>query len=147
MKLFKDKSAAMSLERTQTVHGVEIKRIPTGRYLKAMEELKAVVNRIVQDLSGDLKSLMEEMKELNEDNMAEFLTKLLIIIPKELLQFFAQVSDIDVEVLLEEKTPMEVFDIVKEFWEFNDLSNFCKAVAPLLKKLFPAIPAATGSSV
>ena len=48
MKLFQNKSAAMSLPKNKKVHGIEIKKVPVGKYIAAMREMEELPGIIVR---------------------------------------------------------------------------------------------------
>jgi len=61
------------------------------------------------------------------------ITKLMIVAPKFLFRFLSEILDIDEEILKEQLTPNELFEICKKFWEINKLEDFFVQMKPVMK--------------
>ena len=146
MKLFQNKSSAMSLPKNKKVHGIEIKKVPVGKYIAAMREMEELPGIIVRELfpGKSMADILLEFSNANEEFAVALLGKLLIVLPEKLLEALCSIVDIDVNTAIEQLTPKELLDIMREFWKINELSDFFKSVSGLIKQKLPTQN--TGSS-
>lgn len=121
-----------SLPKTIKLHGVEVRKMPCGKYFEALQTLKNLPEDFIKELSDkgqDFK--LSEM--FTVENIMNLITKLLIILPDFTFQFLSVLMDIDEDVLRDELSPKEVLDIVQEFWKMNELESFFDQMKPMLK--------------
>jgi len=55
-------SEKLSLPKTQVVHGVEVKKLPCGKYFEAIEVLKELPINFINELKKELKIENEAFK-------------------------------------------------------------------------------------
>ncbi len=146
MALFQNKSAAMSLPKSRKIHGIEIKKVPIGRYIEAMREMEDLPGLIVHELfpGKSMAEIMQSFTEADEGFAISLLGKLLVVLPERLIEVICRVVGLEKEAALERLTPKELLDIVQAFWALNDLTDFFRSVSGLLKAKLPAQK--TGSS-
>lgn len=121
-----------SLPKTIKVNGVEIKKMPCGKYFEALQTLKDLPEDFIKEISENGQDFkLSEM--FTVENIMNLITKLMIIAPKFLFSFLSQILDIEEVVLKEELTPTELIEICKKFWEVNKLEDFFVQVKPMLK--------------
>lgn len=72
--------------------------------------------------------IAQYLKELDRDKLPELLTKLMSVVPNELMGLISELLDIPIERLTEDipeaLSLSELMEIVTEFWELNDMSGF-----------------------
>lgn len=120
-----------SLPKSKRIHGVEIKKMPCGKYFEALQTLKDLPEDFIKELSDNGQDFkLSEM--FTVENIINLVTKLMIIAPKFLFSFLSQILDIDEEILKEELTPTELLEVCKKFWEVNKLEDFFIQVKPML---------------
>lgn len=121
-----------SLPKLIRIHGVEVKKMPCGKYFEALQTLKDLPEDFIKEISDNGQDFkLSDM--FTVENIMNLITKLMIIAPKFLFSFLSQILDVEEEVLREELTPTELLEICKKFWEVNKLEDFFVQVKPMLK--------------
>lgn len=123
-----------SLPKAKTIYGVEIEKKPCGKYFEALQTLKDLPEDFIKELSDNGQDF--ELSEMfTVENIMTLITRLLIILPDFTFNFLSKLMEIDRDVLENQLTPKEVLDIIKEFWEINELESFFDQVKPILSKI------------
>lgn len=121
-----------SLPKTIKLHGVEVRKMPCGKYFEALQTLKNLPEDFIKELSDNGRDFkLSEM--FTVENIMNLITKLLIILPDFTFRFLSVLMDIDEDILRNELSPKEVLDIVQEFWKMNELESFFDQMKPILK--------------
>ena len=121
-----------SLNKTVKIHGVEIKKMPCGKYFEALQTLKDLPEDFIKELSDNGQDFkLSEM--FTVENIMNLVTKLLIIAPKFLFSFLSQILDVDEDILENELGPTELLEICKKFWEINNLESFFVQMKPVVQ--------------
>ena len=124
----------LSLPKRKVVHGVEIRKMPCGKYFETLQTLK----NLPEDF---IKELMEGKEDFKLSNMmtvegiTELIIKLLIILPDFAVSFLATLTDIDEDKIRNELTPKELADIIQEFWKVNELESFFDVTKSMMGKI------------
>lgn len=122
-----------SLAVKRVIHGVEIRKMPCGKYFEALQTLKDLPNDFIKELSDNEKNFkLSEMFTM--ENIMNLVTKLLIVFPNFTFKFLSKLTEIDIDVLENKLTPKQVIDIMKEFWKINELESFFEQMKPIIKK-------------
>lgn len=139
MGLFQNKSAAMSLPKNKKVHGIEIKKVPVGKYIAAMREMEELPSIIIHELfpGKSVADILMNFSNADEEFATALLGKLLIVLPEKLLEALCSIVDIDMSAVINQLTPKELLDILREFWKVNEMTDFFKSVSELIKKKLP----------
>lgn len=137
----KDTSVTMSLPKSETVHGIEVKKVPIGKYLVAMDEIKELPEKIIKDLFPGLamKDIWAKFANINDEGIIELVSRALMICPGYVIGLLSTLLDIDKEKIMNELTPKEMSDVIKKYWQLNDMTDFFKDVSGLLKKMLPTL--------
>lgn len=121
-----------SLQKIIKLHGVEIRKMPCGKYFEALQTLKDLPEDFIKELSDNGQDFkLSEM--FTVENIMNLITKLMMIAPKFLFKFLSQILDIEETILKEELTPTELIEVCKKFWEVNKLENFFDQMKPIIK--------------
>lgn len=121
-----------SLPKTIKLYGVEIKKMPCGKYFEALQTLKDLPEDFIKELSDNGQDFkLSEM--FTVENIINLITKLMIITPKFLFSFLSQILDVEEEKLKDELTLIEVIEICKKFWEVNKLEDFFDQMKPVMR--------------
>ena len=113
------------------MHGVEIKKMPCGKYFEALQTLKNLPEDFIKELSDNGQDFkLSEM--LTVENIMNLITKLLIVAPRFLFSFLSQLLDVEEDILKNELTPTELLEICKKFWEINELESFFAQMKPVM---------------
>lgn len=127
-----------SLPKLKTIHGVEIRKMPCGKYFEALQTLKDLPEDFMKELMQDKKDFkLSEMMSL--EGIAELVMRLLVILPDFTFKFISKLMEIDESKIRNELTPIELLEIVKEFWKINQLESFFDQMKPVIQKLAPII--------
>lgn len=123
-----------SLPKTVKLHGVEIRKMPCGKYFEALQTLKDLPEDFIKELSNNGQDFkLSEM--LTIENVMNLITKLLMIAPKFLFSFLSQILDVEEIVLKDDLSPTELLEVCKKFWEINNLESFFEQMKPIMKQL------------
>lgn len=123
-----------SLSKIVKVHGVEIKKMPCGKYFEALQTLKNLPEDFINELSDNGQDFkLSEM--FKTENIMNLISRLLIVLPNFTFTFFSKLMDIDEEKMRNELTPKELIEIIKEFWKINELESFFMQMKPILAKI------------
>jgi len=127
-----------SLPKVKRIHGVEIKKMPCGKYFEALQTLKNLPEDFVKELSDNGQDFkLSEMFTM--ENIMNLITKLLIILPDFTFTFLSKLMDIDENKMKNKLTPKELLDVIQEFWKINDLESFFDQMKPILNKIITLI--------
>lgn len=124
----------LSLKESVKLYGVEIKKMPCGKYFEALQTLKNLPEDFIKELS-DNKQEFKLSEMLSLDNLINLITKLLMIAPKFLFNFLSKLLDIDEKYIENELSPTELIEICKKFWEINRLESFFEQMKPVITGL------------
>lgn len=123
-----------SLAKTIKKYGVEIKKMPCGKYFEALQALKDLPEDFIKELSDNGQDFkLSEM--FTVENIMTLITKLLIILPDFTFNFLSKLMDIDRETLENQLTPKEMLDIIKDFWTINELESFFVQMKPITQQI------------
>lgn len=142
MSLFgKNKSAEMSLPKPKMVHGIEIKKVPIGQYIRAMKEMEEIPRLIVEECFPDKSAadIIAMFTTIDQGVLIALIGKLLVVLPGHIVEALCSIIGIDVDTAMNKLTPKELMDIVKEYWKMNDMSDFFGNVWGLIKAKLPTL--------
>lgn len=125
---------SISLDKKVTVHGIEIRKMPNGRYLSALALIKELPETFVKEvLEGETDFKLSDI--FTVEKLVEVAGKLLCVLPDFTLRFLSELMDIKLEVLKDELSPLETLDIVEKFIEINKIDVFFTRMKPVVAKL------------
>ena len=125
---------SLSLNKSIKLYGVEIRKMPCGKYFEALQTLKDLPEDFIKELSDNGQDFkLSEM--FTVENIMNLITKLLIIAPKFLFSFLSKILDIDEDYLKNELSPTELLEICQKFWEINKLESFFEQMKSVMKKM------------
>ena len=123
-----------SLAKNAKIHGVEIKKMPCGKYFEALQTLKNLPEDFIKELSDNKQDFkLSEMFTMG--NIMTLVTRLLIVMPNFTFEFLSKLMEIDKEILEDKLTPKQVLDIIQEFWRINELESFFDQMKQIMKKV------------
>lgn len=117
-----------SLPKTKAVHGIEIKKLPLGAYLDAIDSIKnlpeMLLSKSFPGLTAD--EVLEKFKEMDQDMLIEVAGNLLVAVPEQAIRFIAALIGVEYERLREDPDIglNGIKDIIVEFWKLNDMQSF-----------------------
>lgn len=148
MNIFKkNTSTSMSLPKSKTVHGIEVKKVPIGIYLTALRELEELPEQIISELfpGKTISDVIADLVTLTADKMVKLLIRALIIAPEYIIGALAVILGVD-KALIAKLTPNEIWDVGEAYWKMNDMTDFFARVSGLIKNKLPTLTQAIGSS-
>lgn len=137
----KIKSTEISMPKSKVVHGIEIKKVPIGKYLTAMRELEELPAQIISDLFPDKTAgdILADLTTLNDESFVRLAIRLLTVAPEHIVTVLSLILDVPKETITEHLTPKELCDVVKEYWALNDMTDFFGTVSGLIRKKLPTL--------
>lgn len=126
----RDKSIHMSVPQEYELHGVRIWKLPNGQYLKAIQACNNLPELLLKTCFPEYKpeQVLEELKTLNEDTLYQILGRLVQFVPDQFFRIISDLTAADYDYLVNELTPKETFEVLKAFWEMNDMSDFFQQI-------------------
>lgn len=131
-------SATLSLPKSRTVRGYEIRKMPIGAFLEAcslLEELPGTAMRLLFP-EMDERNIAAGLAKLDKDKLQEALLRAAAILPGEAVRLFARISGLDEKKLLED--PDVGLDGLGEMllaWmEVNRIENFIRTMRAVWEK-------------
>ena len=131
-------SATLSLPKSRTVRGYEIRKMPIGAFLEAcslLEELPGTAMRLLfpEKKEGDI---LAELAGLDKDKLQELFLRALAVLPGEMVRLFAKLSGVEEQALLEDaRIGLDGLGEMAEAWlEVNGIENFIKTMGALGKR-------------
>lgn len=129
---------SLSLPKRKIIHGVEVRKMPCGKYFEALQTLKNLPEDFIKQLSDGKKDFkLSEMLTL--ENITDLVVKLLLILPDFTISFLSVLMDIEEEKIRDELTPKELIEIINEFWKMNELESFFALMKPMMNKIMTLI--------
>jgi len=128
-----NKSISLSIPQESTLHGVRIKKLPIGRYLKAIQTIKNLPELLLKSCFPGQKpdQVLGSLKELNEDTLYQMVGQLIQVAPEQFLRLVAELIEADYDHIVDNLTPKELFEVLKAFWEVNDTTDFFAQIKAL----------------
>lgn len=126
----KDKSLKISAPKEKMLYGVKIRKLPIAKYIRFLQTAEELPQLLVGKMfpNENIMEIAQYLKELDRDKLPELLTKLMSVVPNELMGLISELFDIPIERLTEDipeaLSLSELMEIVTEFWELNDMSGF-----------------------
>lgn len=139
-------SVQLSLEKSRTVRGYEIRRLPLGRYLEVVEETKALPARLMEACypGKTAMQVLEELKTIDTDGVTALFTRLMTAMPGTAAHLLSVLTGIDEEKLLnDEDVGLDgAAELLEAFLEINRIENFIRAVRNLAGQIRTAAKSA-----
>ena len=129
----------LSVPRSKKVCGYEIKKMPIGRYLEAIDEISEFPNELIGACFPDMefKEIVERLSAFDEKLLQACIGNIFTAAPRHTLRFIAKLVDIEPEILLnDENIGLDgLVAIINAFIEVNELGKFTAGFAKMRNKL------------
>lgn len=144
----RDKSTRRALPASKTVHGIEVKKMPVGKYLDASERMGSIVMDLIDEVFPGKTpgEILQSITTISAVELRALFMRLLSIAPQKLLAVMAAILDVDVAVLRDDLSPAELMRVWKAFWGINDLTDFFTNVRSIVLPMMRTGTKNTGSS-
>lgn len=128
----------LSLSEKKIIHGVEIKKMPCGKYFEALQTLKNLPEDFIEALAEEKEDFkLSEMMSI--EGITELVMRLLSILPDFTFTFLSTLMDIEFDKIKNELTPIELLEIIGEFWKINKLESFFTQMKSIISKAMTII--------
>jgi len=148
----KDK-VMLSLPTAQRVCGYEIKKMPIGPYLKALERLKSMPEDLMAAAfpGMSLQEVLDSLSTLGDKDLTGIVMNLMVVVPEYILGLVAELTGIDEDNLInDENIGLDgIVEIILTFIEVNRLGKFiegAKEISQTLKNQHLTTTKDTGSN-
>lgn len=148
----KEDSVTLSLPQSRKVRGYQVRRLPLGEFLKAMEALQNAPGEALEAVFPELglEGMLGLLKTADSRMLGALLAKAMTTLPRQALALVAALTLIPAEQLLDDPAiGLDGLVEMAEAWmEVNRIENFMQAAARLMQKVRAAARAEgpTGSS-
>lgn len=124
-------SAALSLMKSETVRGYEIRRLPLGEYLRALDALREAPRTLLHACfpGENAAQVLARLAQIDADGLSELLLRAMAVVPGEAVRLIAQLTGVPEEKLLgDPQIGLDgVAQMLEAFWRINGLGNFTQA--------------------
>ena len=143
-----DKSIRTARPKVRVVHGIEIKKMPVGRYFEVMEQMGSILTDLLDAAFPGKKpaEVVQLLTALTTDEFRAMAIRLLGILPAKLLAIMCAVMGADDKAVRDTLSPAELMRVWKAFWEMNDLTDFFMSVRSSVLQMLGTMKGNTGSS-
>ncbi|NLV57950.1 MAG: hypothetical protein GXY67_04205 [Clostridiales bacterium] len=128
-------SVSLSLPSARMVRGYEIRRMPLGAFLAAMEQLQGFPALLMEGLfpGQKVESIFAQLKACTGDMLVDLLARALTIAPGQVIRLAAGLTGIGENRLLEDGDIglAGLTDILTAWLEVNEIENFTRAARHL----------------
>lgn len=132
-------SIDLSLPRSVTVRGCEVRRMPLGKYLQAVSLLEAFPRALAEKLTpeGDLAGALDALKALDRGKLIDLALKALAVVPDQAVALIAALTDIPKDRLLGDEAigPDGILEILDAWLTVNDTENFIRAAGRVRQRI------------
>lgn len=134
-------SVNLSLPKNKTIHGIEVSKVPVGKYIASMQDVQDLPKTIMEKCfpDEDLQTVINRAKAADSGFVLDLISKLLVNAPEIIIDLASQYLSVEKEELLA-LSPSELLDVLEAWWELNDLSDFFgrvwKKIKPMLASQF-----------
>lgn len=143
-----------SMEMSRTVRGYEIRRMPLGAFLEAVDAIREAPVQILESIYPG-KGAMEALRNLsglNTQSLRGVLISAFTYAPDHVVGVLSKLFDISKENLLSDpKIGLDgLTELLNAWLDLNNIENFISAVRPLVSRIRTALDAShrptTGSN-
>jgi hypothetical protein len=145
-------STKLSLPQSMTVRGYEIKRLPLGKYLQAIQALEGMPETVMRACFPDMNpaQALEALKHIDTQALSEMMMRCALAVPREAVRLISLLTGIEEGALLDDpEIGLDgLAEMASAFWKLNNMENFIKAARTLFQQIRAAVPveARTGSN-
>jgi len=127
----KKTSTQLSTQTGKMVRGHEVRRLPLGEYLRALDAVREMPESVMQACfpEMDAEGMLRFLRGMDKNSLTALIVKMLGVVPREAVKLLAILTGIEEETLLND--PAIGLDgaaeMVEAFWEINGIENFMQA--------------------
>ena len=129
----------LSLPKSITVRGYEIRRMPLGKYLQAIRLLETFPRETAEALvpDGNLADVLDALKTLDRATLIDLALKAVSVVPVQAVALIAALTDIPQERLLHDEAigADGLMEILDAWLTLNNMENFLLAARRVMQKI------------
>ena len=128
-------SAALSVKMSETVRGYEVKRLPLGDYLRAMEALRDMPQTVMRVCFPEMDGaqMLQALAKIDAKGLAELALRAMDVVPDEAIRLLSILTGVPEDAIFAD--PAIGLDgaaeLAQAFWRLNGMENFTAAAARL----------------
>lgn len=128
------------------VYGIEVKKQPTLAYIEAMERMGGIALELVEEAFPGMKPLevVAYLTTLTVEQFKEIAARLFAVLPKKALAIMREIVGAQGNPAWDTLTPFEHSEVIKAFWELNDLTAFFTNARSVIRMMAQAQTRSTG---
>ena len=132
-------SIDVSLPRSVTVRGYEVRRMPLGKYLQAIRMLETFPRAAAEKLTpdGDLAGVLDTLRTLDRGKLIDLALRALAVVPDQAMELIAALTDIPQERLINDEAigADGLMEILDAWLTVNDTENFIRAAGRVRQRI------------
>ena len=132
-------STKLSTMNAKCVRGYEVRRLPLGEYLRAMDMIRDMPETIMQACypGMDAGQVLAQLRHINKETLTALIVRMIGVVPREAVRLIAALTGVEEETLLND--PAIGLDgaaeMVEAFWEINGIENFIRAAERMAARM------------
>lgn len=128
--------------KPRTLYGIEIKKQPTLAYIEAMKRMGGFAMELVGEAFPGMTpgEVVTHLTTLTTEQFKAILGRLLSVLPGKALAILREIVGAQNNPAWETLTPYEHSEIIKAFWELNDLSAFFTNARNVMRQMAQQAP-------
>ena len=110
----------------RALHGIEVKKQPTLAYLEAVERTSGLLMECLDEIFPGKQpgQVLDDLINMDAEGFKALASRALAVIPRKALTILREIVGAKDNPAWESLTPYEHSEVIKAFWELNDLSAF-----------------------
>ena len=96
-------SAALSVKRSETVRGYEVKRLPLGEYLRAMEALRDMPQTVMRVCFPEMDGaqMLQSLTKIDAKGLAQLVLRAMDVVPDEAIRLLSILTGVPEDTVFE----------------------------------------------
>lgn len=124
-------SLPLSVRKGEMVRGYEVRRLPLGEYLTALDALREAPAALMRACfpGEDASQVLTRLSHIGPDGLTKLLERAMAVVPGEAVRLLSLLTGVSQEALLRDPDIGldGLAEMLEAFWRLNGLENFTKA--------------------
>ena len=123
--------------KPQTVHGIEIRKQPVGRYFEVLDQTGAIVSELLDAAFPGMTpgEILTMLTKVTSPELKGIFVRVMGELPRKLVAVLRSIVGADGNPAWEELTPAEMARVCKAFWALNDMTDFFETARSAAQQL------------
>lgn len=142
----KENTVRISRPKPIMLHGIVIEKQPVGRYFEVMDRTGGIVMELLDAaFPGQTpKEVLNALTTFTSADLRTTLTRIAGVLPRKFVEILREIVGATDNSAWDHLTPTEMTEVVKKFWEVNDLTSFFKNAQEAIQRVAPKKMEGTG---